>query len=120
MDISQDIIFALKKKYGNIDSAAKALGMSRSTLYAKVDRIERDKDFQQLIMEKSGIDVNKLGGVKSPDAQAREKKIGNIEMRYNVVRLKNDRVVEVWLPSDFGKTDVKTVESWLDLIESTL
>lgn len=118
MDISQEVDFALQRKYGTLTRAAKALGVSRSTLYAKIATVEKDKEFQKLLLDAAGIDINIFA--KQAEGQNKEKKVGNTDMQYNVVRLKNERVIEVWLPSDFSKTDVRTFEGWLKLIESAL
>lgn len=120
MDIAEEVHIALKRKFKSIEKAADALEISRTTLYQKIATVEKDRDFQQLIEEKAGINIHNLvkGAAMNPDVP--EMQIDNIKMNYNVVNLKANRKAIVWLPSDFSKTDVRTFESWLKLIESTL
>lgn len=120
VDIAEEVHIALKRKFKSIEKAADALEISRTTLYQKIATVEKDRDFQQLIEEKAGINIHNLvkGGSMNPDVP--EMQIDNIKMNYNVVNLKANRKAIVWLPSDFSKTDVRTFESWLKLIESTL
>lgn len=120
MDISEEVAIALKRKYKTIGKAADALDISRTTIYAKIATVEKDKEFQQLIEERAGININNLLKNNPMTGDVPEMQIDNKKMDYNVVKLQNNRKAIVWLPDDFGKTDVRTFESWLKLIESTL
>lgn len=120
VDISEEVAIALKRKYKTIGKAADALDISRTTIYAKIATVEKDKEFQQLIEERAGININNLLKNNPMTGDVPEMQIDNKKMDYNVVKLQNNRKAIVWLPDDFGKTDVRTFESWLKLIESTL
>lgn len=102
-----------------MEEAAEKLEISRSTLYNKLDSKNIEPEFVQLIQDRLGINV------QNPERSSNaigipERIIEGKVMKYHTVPLKEKRVAELWLPSDFGKADIKTLKQWLDFVESTL
>lgn len=107
---------AIRGRGLTMEDAADKLGISRPTLFNKLNAAEIDKEFLQNVEEKLGINV----GAPERSSGVHTRLVDEIEMKYNIVPLKNARTVEIWLPKDFDKQDLKTLLKWVELKESTL
>lgn len=110
---------AIRGKGLTMEQAADILEISRPTLFNKLNAAEVDKEFLQKVEEKLGINVG------APERSAlsiavQTRLVDDVEMKYNIVPLKNGRSIEIWLPKDFDKTDLNTLRKWIELKESTL
>lgn len=119
MNIGVDIREAIRRKKLTMDDAAKKLDISRTTLHTKLLGADNDPEFVQLVKERLGISLNKT----DPDSLAVEntdRKIGEVDMKFYTVPLKDGRAIQMWIPKKFSKEDAKTLKSWLVFYESTL
>lgn len=106
---------AIRGKGLTQQEAAQKLGISRTTLDAKLNRAKPDDAFLQLVQEKLGISI------KENHSEVNiEKVIGETTMIYNSIPLKNKRLVEVWFPTNLTKGDFEIIEQWMKLYKSTL
>lgn len=119
MDEAEVIRNSIRGKGLDMDEAAKKLGMSRTTLYNKLNAKVLEKEFLQLVQERLGINVD-APERNSQTVAIAEKQVGNTTMKYHTVPLKEKRIIEMWMPVDFGKQDVKSLRDWLVYFESTL
>lgn len=119
MTLGDKIRNAIRGKGLKMEEAANILGITRTTLFNKLNAAELDETFLQNVNEKLGINL------ASPERSnvtvaVQPKMVDNVEMKLNLIPLKNKRIIEIWLPADFDKADIKTVTKWLELKESTL
>lgn len=102
-----------------MEEASVRLGISRPTLFSKLNAAEIDEKFLQNVNDKLGISIAAIDKGATITTVA-SKVIDEIEMRYNVIPLKKNRVAELWIPKDFNKEDLPAIKKWIELKESTL
>lgn len=119
MNTGEELKKAIRGKGLTMDEAAEKLEISRGTLFYKLKGADTDKEFVQLVQERLGINVD-MPERSSHAVGVQEKKIGNTAMKYQTVPLKDRRVIEMWIPADFSKSDVASLKQWLAYYESTL
>lgn len=118
MNKGDEIREGIRRKGLGMQDAADKLGISRTTLHTKLAGADNDKEFVQLVQERLGIDTN--NPARGSLTSVNERQVGDVILKYHTIPLKKKRTAEMWLPNDLDKADVKTIEQWLELMESTL
>lgn len=119
MNIGVDIREAIRRKGLTMEQAAEKLEISRTTLHTKLLGADNDKEFILLVQERLGITLN-VAERNGLNVETTERKIGDVDMKFHTIPLKEGRVIQMWMPKNFSKTDATTLKNWLTFYESTL
>lgn len=95
--------------------AADMLGMSKSSLYAKLNEEPIPVDLLDKIQRIIGINIAELKNNDEPEGVGQELGIG--KHKFLTIPIKNHRVVKVYMPEGYDKDDLKTMVQHINLWE---